>query len=222
MEKLMNSWFYKFCEKLYVMIILNLISFIMIVLGLGFFTTLPVLVSLILVLKDYRSNESFPFLKAFFKCFKYNYKRLLKLSIPYLLCLFVFIFNTYYFYSWTNESSNLYYSIAYYVCLVVDVLIALSFINCGFIFVYFPHLSDKKILKYSVTLISVIMLQAILILIIFIGFLYLGVVFVPLLPTILISLFIVLVNELIRNTYLRITPKNVRAMSVYDYLNETS
>ena len=53
MEKLINSGFYRFCEKLYVLIILNFISFVLIVLGLGVVTTLPVLVSLVLVLTKF-------------------------------------------------------------------------------------------------------------------------------------------------------------------------
>lgn len=218
MEKLINSGFYRFCEKLYVLIILNFISFVLIVLGLGVVTTLPVLVSLVLVLKDYKSNESFPFVKVFFKCFKDNFKKTFKLSLPYTGLICLFIFNTYYFYSWTNESSALYYSLSYYFCLFVDVLILLSFINCAFIYVYFPYLTYKKMLKYSLVLLKVLVLKMIIMLLLLVGFLYLAVLFVPFLPTILISLYIFIMNIMVSNTYSRIIAKDEKPMSAYNYV----
>lgn len=215
-EKFVNSGFFRFCEKLYQLIILNLLTVLMIILGLGIFSLLPALASLILIIKSSKKNNSFPFVKLFFKGFFHIYK---KAQLTFLLFLGLFLlfgFNTYYFYCFINESESFYYIVAYYITLVADALLLMAFINSAFILIYFPHLTVLKTFKYSFVLLKAVTWKALVMFGMIFACLYLTALFVYILPIIEISIYCYLSYLLLDKDYNKVLPKGMKSLDAFD------
>lgn len=219
-EKFINSWFYKTMEKIYQLIMLNLLTILTIILGLGVFTLLPALVSLVTVIKSYKKDVQFSLFKGYFIAFKRCYKDAELLSLPFFGLIFLFTFNTYYFYCWLVEIPNIFFNIAYYLMLIIDLIVFISFINSAFVVAYFPYLSFWKKFKYSFRLLLAITWKAILMFIILIGFIFLGNLIIYAIPLILISLYFYISYLLLDNDYQRLIPNGYKDLDVIDLINE--
>lgn len=219
-EKFINSWFYKLMEKIYQLIILNLLTVLTIVLGLGIFTLLPSLVSLVTVLKSYKNDASFPIFKGYFLTFKKCYKDAELLSLPFFGLLFLFTFNAYYFYCWLLESPTFFFSIAYYVTLIVDIVVLLGFINSAFICSYFPYLTFGKKLKYSFKILPAISWKVLVMLVLLILELYLSRLILFAMPLFLVSLYYYIIYLIIRNDYQKLIPNGYHDLDVVDMIAE--
>lgn len=219
MEKFYNSIFYKTCEKIYQLVVLNMLTFIVIIAGLGVFTLFPAIVSLIVMLKSCKHENNIPLFKTYFKIFIKEYKKAELLSLFYFILVIFGIVNTYYFYCWTLESTNIILGILYYLSLVIDVIIIFTIINACFVYVYFPYLTKKKIFKYAFTLIAYIMWKFLVLLVILIGLIYLNALFIYIMPFISISLYCYCFYLLVDNDYYKIILKDKKSLNASDYLN---
>lgn len=219
-EKFVNSWFYKLMEKVYQLILLNLLTVLTIVLGLGVFTLLPSLVSLVTVIKSYKNDASFPLVKGYFLTFKTCYKDAELLFLPFLGLLFLFTFNAYYFYCWLFESPTLFFSIAYYVSLIADGIVLVGFINSAFICSYFPYLTFGKKFKYAFKILPAISWKALVMFALLILELYLSRLILFAMPLFLVSLYYYVIYLLIRNDYQKLIPSGYRDLDVVDMIVE--
>ena len=68
-EKFVNSRFFRFTEKLYQLIMLNIFGVISILMGLVIFGIIPTMVSIIACLKASSDGESYPLFKGYFKTY---------------------------------------------------------------------------------------------------------------------------------------------------------
>lgn len=214
-DKYVNSGFYHLIEVIYELIILNLIASVTFILGAGVISFFPTLVATIVVIKSSSRVKTFSIIKAYFKTFfKYCGKALL-LSLFYLVGIILLVIITYFYYCWLAESpENLFYGVLFYLSLFIDCVFLLAIFNAGFIFVYFPHLSYWKMVKYSFVLLKVVALKMLLLLFILITFIVLTKLFVYFAIFILFSLYIFLFNLLIKKVYTKILPKGMNSIDV--------
>ena len=219
-ERLVNSKVYRIVELVFNLIILNIITLILFVIGLGVFSIMPTIVALIIVLRSLKGYRSFSIFGLYYKAFKANYLKVLKLSLFYTFVGALFAFNTYFFYLMFVDWQGFINEIVYYLWLIIDLIFIASFINACFIYVYFPNLNNKKIIKYSFSLLMAIPVKVLLliaVLVLFIVVLYL----VPLLTIFIsVSLYFFIANLLIEKTYLKLVADGVKSLDASDYLYE--
>lgn len=218
-EKFFNSKIFIFFEMLYRLMVANMLSVLLIVLGLGVFSIMPSIVSLIIVVRSFRHDTDFPIIKVFLLAFKKNYKRLLLLTFFYLAIGSIFTFNTFYFYTALKEYQTLFYEVAFNLMIVIDLIFGLMFLNACFIYVYFPNLNNKKVIKYSLVLLRAIPIQAIIIIIMLIGAIFLFVSIPILFIFILLSLYIYIINLMLKNTYQRLVVDGVKSLDAFTYVD---
>ncbi len=216
-ERLYNSKFFIIVDFVYKLIILNLLLILTTVFGLVVFSLMPALIALIIILKSLRHDRTFPLVQTYFRVIRANYRKIIKLSLFYTLLGCVFVFNTLFFYLALQESQPIFYQLAFYGMIVVDVVFLLAAINSCFVFVYFPNLTNRKIIKYSFVLLTSIPLQSlvvVLLLLMSVGLLY---VFPIILIFIWPSICVFLIHISIRNTYERFVTEGVKSIDALDY-----
>jgi len=217
-DKFVNSRIFSFFELVYRLIILNLVTVLTIILGLGIFTFMPALVALVIVVRSLKHDTDFPILRAFIISFKANYWRVFKLSWFYLLIGVILIFNTYFFYSSVIEYQQVLNLIIFYMTLILDGIFILAFINACFVRVYFPNLNNKKVFKYSFVLLRAITFQAIIIFIMIISAVFIFFVIPYVFIFIMFSSYTYFINLMIRNSYHRLVADKVSPLDVSLYL----
>lgn len=212
--------FSKTINFIYRLIILNIITFITIVLGLGIFSFLPALVSLIVLLQYPEEDTIGRMIKLYFRVFKKIY---FKAELVFLILASLVVLDAvsiFYFYCWLLESSAFFYVIAYYVVLFVEIYFILALVNSCFIIVYYPHLKLFKVIKYSFNTIVAVMLKMVFIFLLLIGTIYISILFVPALPLISISLFMFCSYKLLDEPYKKMVPKGYNILSPYEILED--
>lgn len=212
--------FSKTINFIYRLTILNIITFITIVLGLGIFSFLPALVSLIVLLQYPEEDTIGRMIKLYFRVFKKIY---FKAELVFLVLASLIVLDAvsvFYFYCWLLESAAFYYVICYYVVLFVELVFILALINSCFIIVYYPHLKVIKVIKYSFKTIIAVMLKMIFIFLLLIGTIYLSIIFVPALPLISISLFMFCAYKLLDEPYKKMVPKGYEILSPYEKIDD--
>ena len=212
--------FSKTINFIYRLIILNIITFITIVLGLGIFSFLPALVSLIVLLQYPEEDTIGRMIKLYFRVFKKIY---FKAELVFLILASLVVLDAvsiFYFYCWLLESSAFFYVIAYYVVLFVEIYFILALVNSCFIIVYYPHLKLFKVIKYSFNTIVAVMLKMVFIFLLLIGTIYISILFVPSLPLISISLFMFCAYKLLDEPYKKMVPKGYNILSPYEILED--
>lgn len=212
--------FYKTINFIYRLTILNIITFITIVLGLGIFSFLPALVSLIVLLQYPEEDTIGRMIKLYFRVFKKIY---FKAELVFLILASLVVLDAvsiFYFYCWLLESSAFFYVIAYYVVLFVEIYFILALVNSCFIIVYYPHLKLFKVIKYSFNTIVAVMLKMVFIFLLLIGTIYISILFVPALPLISISLFMFCAYKLLDEPYKKMVPKGYNILSPYEILED--
>lgn len=212
--------FSKTINFIYRLTILNIITFITIVLGLGIFSFLPALVSLIVLLQYPEEDTIGRMIKLYFRVFKKIY---FKAELVFLILASLVVLDAvsiFYFYCWLLESSAFFYVIAYYVVLFVEIYFILALVNSCFIIVYYPHLKLFKVIKYSFNTIVAVMLKMVFIFLLLIGTIYISILFVPALPLISISLFMFCAYKLLDEPYKKMVPKGYNILSPYEILED--
>ncbi len=212
--------FSKTINFIYRLTILNIITFITIVLGLGIFSFLPALVSLIVLLQYPEEDTIGRMIKLYFRVFKKIY---FKAELVFLILASLVVLDAvsiFYFYCWLLESSAFFYVIAYYVVLFVEIYFVLALVNSCFILVYYPHLKLFKVIKYSFNTIVAVMLKMVFIFLLLIGTIYISILFVPALPLISISLFMFCAYKLLDEPYKKMVPKGYNILSPYEILED--
>lgn len=220
-EKFYNSRFFSFFEFLYKLVLLNAVTVTFCVLGLFMFSFMPALIALIIIIRSVKNGNAFPLLGTYVRCFFKNYIKSFKLSVFYIMLGFVFAFNTYFFYDALLEHQGFINAVLYYTSLFVDLILILAVINACFVYVYFPNLNNRKIIKYSFILLRAIPTQALLITaLIGAGFalLYvniLNIIFV----SIFMALFVFVCNALIETHYAPLIADGVCPLDAFMYVN---
>ena len=212
--------FSKIINFIYRLTILNIITFLTIVLGLGIFSFLPALVSLVVLLQYPEEDTIGRMIKLYFRVFKKIYFKAELVFFIFAGLIFLDAVSIFYFYCWLLESTAFIYVIAYYVVLFVELYFILALINSCFIMVYYPHLKLFKVIKYSFNTIFVVMLKMVFILLLLIGTIYLSIVFVPALPLVSISLFMFLSYKLLDEPYKKLIPNGYQMLSPYEIVED--
>lgn len=212
--------FSKTINFIYRLTILNIITFITIVLGLGIFSFLPALVSLVVLLQYPEEDTIGRMIKLYFRVFKKIYLKAELVFLILISLIFLDAVSIFYFYCWLLESTEFIYVIAYYIVLFVELFFVLALINSCFIIVYYPHLKLFKVIKYSFNTIFVVMLKMVFVLLLLIGTVYLSIVFVPALPLVSISLFMFCTYKLLDEPYRKMVPEGYQMLSPYEIIED--
>lgn len=218
-DKFINSKIFMFFDFLYKIIILNMLTVLTIALGLGVFSLMPALVSLIILIRSIEPQSDFPLVKTYINSFFKNYKRVILVSLFYLFCALVLTFNTYYFYAALQTNKTTLIVIGYYVTLVIDVTLIISFINACFIMVYFPYLKNKNVIKYSFILLLIYPLKSLIVFLIIIGTLVLSALVPPLSIFLFVSLAFYFINLIHRKSYLKLVPEGRTSLDAFMYIS---
>lgn len=215
-EKIANSKVFRFLEYLYKLIILNMVTFLTIVLTLGL-TLMPALTAMFVIIKGMKEQEEFPIVSTYFRAYANVFKKMIVIEILFFAFFALYSFNIYYFYEMVQEYQGLYNEIAYYVCLIILVIFIIAFINSCIVCVYFPHLSRKKNIKYSFVLLKVTALKALVMFAIMMGFIFLGVLVLFAVPFVLLSVYGYIYIELVHSDYSKLLPSGYRSLHALDY-----
>lgn len=221
-EKFFNSKVFIAFEYLYVIIISNLLFVLSFVLGLGIFSFMPALISLVIMLKTHDSTTEFPLLSVYVKSFMKNYWKSMKVFLLFLIGIVVFTFNTLFFYFALEESDTFFFAISFYMMLILDVVLLFAMINAAFVYVYFPNLSVKKIIKYAFLLLRVVSIQSLilvplLIIVIAFGF------WIPILALLfLVSAYVLVMDRLLRTTYQKLISDGVTSLDAFLYVHKNN
>lgn len=207
--------FARFMNKVYQIIILNIITFFTIIIGLGIFSLLPALVSLLAMLKNADDDTILGMIKLYFRTFKKIYWKAFSVFLFFGVLIFLGAFSVFYFYCWLLESTHLFYVICYYVVLFAEAIFILALINSCFIIVYYPHLKWIKVIKYAFQTMLVVAFRMIILFMLLIGSIYLGIVFVFAVPLFSISLFMWIALKLLDEPYTKLIPEGYSTLNPY-------
>ena len=97
-DKFVNSKFYSVFDYIYKLTIINILLVVTNVFTLVIFGLMPSLISAGIIIKDIKEGKDVNIIKSYFVNFKMVYKKSILLNIFFLMILFVFSFNIYYFY----------------------------------------------------------------------------------------------------------------------------
>jgi len=215
-QNMYNSFIFRFFEGLYHLVLVNMLFILTFIAGLGLFSYLPAMVILVLAIKSRNEATEYSLVKTWMKNVKAHGWTVFKLSLFFTGVSLIAAFDTMYFYLLMQEEATLYYEVLFYVFLVIDVLVFVTIINAAFVYVYFPHLGYKKIIKHSFGLLRLIPLEA---LIVIVGLL-LGITFFYVFPFALVFIWFSLVfsifHKAVRKKYERLMSEEVRPRSFTD------
>jgi uncharacterized membrane protein YesL len=209
-EKFVGSKLYGFFDKAYIIFFTNLIFTLLTVIGLGVFTFYPALISLFIVINSALIDNEKVSVSSMFKIFRKEFFKSFKISLVFLFSGLLFAFNTYYFYYCFNnpEITNLFYAFSLYLTIFIDFLFIICFIHSLLIYIYFPHLTIKRILKYSVVFSLSFIKENILLMVLIIVFILISMMFFYLLPMILVGLFAFLVLLIFHKQIMKLVKDN--------------
>ena len=194
----------------------NLLFILTFILGLGVFGYMIALIILVLGIKSLDNDYEYSIVKTWIINIKKYYLKALKLSVFYTIFGALFIFDTIYFYMIMQQDHMLMHTILYYLFIVIDVFFIFAMVNAAFVFVYFPNLDNKKIIKFSFKLIQLVPMQALMLM----GFTIITIILVYVFPIILVfiwfSITIYLYHNSIKKTYRRLVADGVQSLSMTD------
>ena len=146
----------------------------------------------------------------------------MKVFLLFLIGIVVFTFNTLFFYFALEESDTFFFAISFYMMLILDVVLLFAMINAAFVYVYFPNLSVKKIIKYAFLLLRVVSIQSLilvplLIIVIAFGF------WIPILALLfLVSAYVLVMDRLLRTTYQKLLSDGVTSLDAFLYVHKNN
>lgn len=212
LERFYNSVIFRIFETLYKVIMLNLLFVLTIILGLGVFGYMIALIILVLGIKSFESEREYSIVKTWIINIKKHYKKAFKLSLFYTGVGLLMIFDTAFFYLMIQQDAPMVYSIIYYLFIAIDIVFLYAIVNAAFVFVYFPNLENRKIIKYSFKLFQLVPIQSIMLMVLTILTMILVYVFPLIVVFIWFSLVIYLYHTTIRNTYRKLVADGVQSL----------
>lgn len=214
LEKFYNSIVFKIFDFVYNLVIFNIFFILTLILGLGIFSYMLAFITLVLAIKALDDDINFSIVKRWVISLKTHFFKALKISIFYTVFLGLFIFDVLFFNILIQEQNLIMYQVLYYLFLVLTVVFIFATINAAFVYVYFPHLSIRKIIKYSFVLIQLIPVPALFLITGIIVSVFLFYVFPFALLFVWFSLIIFVFHKLIKKTYFRLTFEHNKPLSI--------
>ncbi|MFA7560818.1 MAG: hypothetical protein WCY80_01800 [Candidatus Izemoplasmatales bacterium] len=214
LEKFYNSIIFKIFDFVYNLVIFNIFFILTIILGLGIFSYMLGFITLVLAIKALDDDINFSIVKRWVISLKMHFFKALKISIFYTIFLGLFIFDVLFFNILIQEQNLVIYQVLYYLFLVLTVVFLFATINAAFVYVYFPHLSVRKIIKYSFVLVQLIPIPALFLILGIVISVFLFYVFPFALLFVWFSLLFYGFHKLIKKTYLKLTFTHSKPLSI--------
>jgi uncharacterized membrane protein YesL len=171
-------------------------------------------ITLVLAIKALDDDINFSIVKRWVISLKMHFFKALKISIFYTIFLGLFIFDVLFFNILIQEQNLVIYQVLYYLFLVLTVVFLFATINAAFVYVYFPHLSVRKIIKYSFVLVQLIPIPALFLILGIVISVFLFYVFPFALLFVWFSLLFYGFHKLIKKTYLKLTFTHNKPLSI--------
>jgi len=214
LEKFYNSTIFRVFDFVYNLVIFNIFFILTFILGLGVFSYMLAFITLVLAIKALDEGIDFSIVKRWVINLKKHFFKALKISIFYSIFLALFIFDVLFFNIVIQEQNLVIYQVLYYLFLVLTIVMIFATINSAFVFVYYPHLSIKKIIKYSFILVQLVPVPALFLIFGIILSIFLFYVFPLILVFIWFSLIFYVYHKLIKKTYLKLVPENHEPLDI--------
>jgi uncharacterized membrane protein YesL len=189
-DKFVNSKFYSVFDYIYKLTIINILLVVTNVFTLVIFGLMPSLISAGIIIKDIKEGKDVNIIKSYFVNFKMVYKKSILLNIFFLMILFVFSFNIYYFYMLVATNDNFIIYFAMFLFVFIDILSLLTFLHSIYVFIFFPYLDGNKIIKYSILFSINYLVKNILLLLLLLITIVIALLFLYLIPIVIVSLFL--------------------------------
>ena len=215
-----KSLLIKVVNKIYQLIILNIITLFSITLGLGIFSLIPSLVSMVSIIKMEEDLSFKDIIKYYYKVFFKTYKKTIILNIFFIILIGLEVINVFYYFSWLQENTTIFFIVLYYLSLLIMAICVIALINSCYVFVFYPYLSNIKMIKYAFKLILVVLLRMIILFLILVAFSFIIAVAFYAGLIILLSLFFYLGYLFLKPTYLLLLPANKNSLNPKLYFEE--
>ncbi len=215
-----KSLLIKVVNKIYQLIILNIITLFSITLGLGIFSLIPSLVSMVSIIKMEEDLSFKDIIKYYYKVFFKTYKKTIILNIFFIILIGLEVINVFYYFSWLQENTTIFFIILYYLSLLIMAICVIALINSCYVFVFYPYLSNIKMIKYAFKLILVVLLRMIILFLILVAFSFIIAVAFYAGLIILLSLFFYLGYLFLKPTYLLLLPVDKNSLNPKLYFEE--
>jgi len=219
-EKIINSSVYTFLDRLFSLVLINILWFIISILGLGIFTIYPATLSMFILLNAFVKKKSFPLFTAFFKTFIKVYWKAQKVFIIFLLIGIVLFFNIRIYYLQVIDNFSYVMFFGLIMTLIIMLLYLLALIQSFFVLLCFPEFKTLKTIKFSFILGVAFTFSTLLVLIIFLVPLVIMIFYpfiFPLVFLILISFIIYISIKIIMPKYNKIS-SNQKPLEITNFI----
>lgn len=148
-EQYTNSKLYTIFDKLYKLIMLNLIWIATVAIGFGVITLFPATIALSVLLNSINLDQEFSLLRSFFTVFKKEFRKSQKLFLVLMLFGLLIGFDLVYFIDLFLSRPSMMNAFIVWLFLFISIFYAMVLIHIGPVYVYFPRLSIKNTIKLA-------------------------------------------------------------------------
>lgn len=206
MKSFLNHPLFEGLDKLLKMILFHFLFWLTLILSLGFLTY-PALTILVLAIKSLSERHD-SIVKTWIAHLREFIKTQLRLALFYQTLLLLFLFNTVYFTLAFQETQFSFHAILAFMNGLVFLFVMKMMQHSALLTIYFPHLTQRSILKYSLKMPIVLMASTFLTTVVF----FLSIALIMVAPYLFIVVFplaeISLLYVLTKNPYHRLLDAN--------------
>jgi len=166
-DKYVGSKAYSFFDNLYKLMVVNIIWFVLMIIGFGFLTFLPATISVFIIVNSLIQEKDLPLFKSFWMILRKEYLKAQKIFIVMFLIGLILYVNIKSYYIILIKQQDFISSIGFWITCVLIVIYVFTFIQLFFIFLYFPEFKTFKTIKYAFLFSLAFPFRSILLLIIF-------------------------------------------------------
>ncbi|MDF2698491.1 MAG: hypothetical protein K0Q49_47 [Haloplasmataceae bacterium] len=201
-EKYVNSKLFQTFNKLFDIIVINLMFIFISIVGLGIFTLFPALVATYILLQSISDDNSVSILKGFYIIIKKEYFKAQKLFLIIIFIMGILTFNTMFFYEFAiSHQSSLFHFIGLFLFLFIDLFVIGLLLHIFPVYMYFRDLKPLGIIKFSALMVFAYPFKTLLLIILLFGWILLISLQPPIIPFICITIPIYIYLKLFQAIY---------------------
>ncbi len=219
-QRFVGSRLYTFFDRLFYLVVINMIWFFLVVIGFGIFTLLPATVTLFILVNTFVQEKEFPIFKAFFLIFFQEYWRIQKVFLLFLIVGLILYINVRSYYVQIINETGLIGKAGFALTIIMILIYLMTFMQIFMIFLYYPKHKTLQKIKYSFLFAAAYPFRTIFLIIILgagILILLLYPVLLPMIFLIFMSLFAYVAISVMKPKYDKLLP-DIESLTVNDYL----
>lgn len=218
-ERYVNSKLYSFFDKLYIIVLINLLWLFFSLIGLVVFAFMPATVAVYLIALNIRKDIEIKPFRTFINIFKKEYIKSQKVFLMVLILGVIVYTNTIFYVNnleiWTG---------IHLVGLIVMGLIMIAYVSMLIhlipVYIYFPELKPYQIIKNAFLLGFAYPLRTFLALVLMLIIVFITTVIQPLLPFFLIAVIALVSLRIVKDKYVMLR-KDKPTLNIEDYIPDS-